>query len=271
LLAAAASMLLLQPGCSSAGGGFRLWGTSAARSRAAQEARGQQSFDLMSARARTKAGDDSFTSERDARKTLGARISPDGRWVAYEAERAGVHGVWVARRDGSEARRISGTSFAALPSWSPDGSRLLFVSRQTVRSDAWSLWTLEMHSARVSQAASLGGYRIAGASWFPDSRRVCYGSDTGLVVLDVASRSMQVLRVPAEALPIVGVPAVSPEGGRVVFAVSDSIWIASLGDGRVQRLLNEPDVDAFAWAPGGSQIVFRTARDAQWKVYVVQP
>jgi Tol biopolymer transport system component len=234
-----------------------------------QFGRNHQSFDLMAPPMRTKAGGNVAAAERDNRKA-GIRISPDGRWVAYEAELGGVHGVWIARRDGSDARRVSGTSFASFPAWSPDGSRLLFVARQFVRSDTWTLWTLEMRTARASRVASVGGVRIAGISWFPDNRRVCYGSEDRLVVLDIASGSTRILHVPSDA-PIVGVPAVSPDGGRVVFAVTDAVWIASLVDGRVQRLFNEPDVDAFAWAPGGGQIAFRTAHDGQWKLYIVQP
>jgi len=269
LLAVAAGALLLQPGCSSAGRGLRLSERPASRS-GREFGRSQQSFDLMAPTGRTKAGDAAAT-ERDNRKTGGVRISPDGRWVAYEAERSGVHGVWVARRDGSDARRVSGAYFAILPAWSPDGSRLLFVARQPARPDTWTVWTVEMRTAQVSRVASVGGVRIAGVSWFPDNRRVCYGSENRLVVLDVASGVTRMLPVPPDARPIVGVPAVSPDGGRVVFAAADAVWIASLVDGRAQRLINEPDVDAFAWAPSGGQIAFRTAHDGQWKLCIVQP
>jgi Tol biopolymer transport system component len=101
---------------------------------------------------------------------------------------------------------------------------------------------------------------------------VCYGGENHLVVLDVASGAARTLQVPADARPIVGVPAVSPDGGRVVFAVAaDGVWMASLADGRVQRLISERDVDAFAWAPGGRQIAFRNGRDGQWKLFDLEP
>jgi Tol biopolymer transport system component len=57
----------------------------------------------------------------------------------------------------------------------------------------------------------------------------------------------------------------------VVFAVAgDGVWMVVL-DGRMHRVISEGDVDAFAWAPGGRQIAFRTARDGQWKLQIVRP
>ena len=40
---------------------------------------------------------------------------------------------------------------------------------------------------------------------------------------------------------------------------------------RGAEVYDEPDVDAFAWAPGGGQIAVRTAHDGQWRLYIVQP
>jgi len=270
LLAGAVAGLL--PGCSFAGRGLRLSESPAARPRT-ERGPNQQPFELMPPPASAKkANSDSTSSQRDGRKTSAVRVSPDGRWVAYESNGGGVHGVWIARRDGSEPRRVSGASLAILPSWSPDGSHLLFVARSFTRPDIWGIWIVEMGTTRVNRVASVGSVQIAGASWFPDNRHVCYPKADRLVVLDISTGAASTLHVPSNARPIVGVPAVSPEGGRIVFAVaSDGVWLASLGDGRVQRLISERDVDAFAWAPGGRQIAFRSARDGQWKLYIVEP
>ncbi len=259
--------LMLLPGCSSAPGGLRLFGPPA-RARTAR-ASSQQTFDLMPAPVR-KNGDVTPQS-RDPRKDGVGRVSPDGKWVAYESDRDAIRSVWVARRDHSRERRVSGTHLAVLPTWSPDGSRLLFLERQFSRPEIWSASVLDMATEKVRIVASIGGPRPAGASWFPDNRRVCYGKEDRLVVLDVISGGKTDVPLPPGARPVIGTPAVSPDGGRIGFAVADGVWVASLADRRIEKLISEPDVDAFAWAPGGRQIAFRSSRDGQWKLYIVQP
>ncbi len=64
-----------------------------------------------------------------------ARLSPDGETVAYvvgtydETKDEGRSAVWLANVAGGEARQFtSGEATDAQPHWSPDGTRLAFVS-----------------------------------------------------------------------------------------------------------------------------------------------
>jgi Tol biopolymer transport system component len=183
----------------------------------------------------------------------------------------GVHGVWVAGRDGEQPRRVSGTRTALLPRWSPDGTRLMFLARETKRGTAWNIWIADPETATARKVTSSGVVSLAGAAWFPDSQRICYGSGNWLVVADTEDNATRSFRLPNESSRIVGVPAVSPDGRRVAFAVDgEGAWMVSLADGGVRQIVAEQDVDAFAWSPGGRQIAFRTGRDGQWKVRVVK-
>ncbi len=62
------------------------------------------------------------------------RISPDGEWVAFVSDRDGNDNLWVARIDGSDARKLSSERRGAVfsPSWTPDG-RYLVVSQRGER------------------------------------------------------------------------------------------------------------------------------------------
>jgi Tol biopolymer transport system component len=69
-------------------------------------------------------------------------FSPDGKWIAYVSDKTGGDNVWIARTDGSGARRISEDDEGAVrtsPAWSADG-RSVYVSRYRIRIDRYELW-----------------------------------------------------------------------------------------------------------------------------------
>jgi Tol biopolymer transport system component len=69
-------------------------------------------------------------------------FSPDGKWIAYVSDRSGGDNVWIARADGSGARRISQDDLGAVrtsPEWSADG-KSVYVSRLRIRWDRYELW-----------------------------------------------------------------------------------------------------------------------------------
>lgn len=69
-------------------------------------------------------------------------FSPDGKWIAYVSDRSGGDNVWIARTDGSGARRISDGDDGAVrtsPEWSADG-KSVYVSRHRIRLGHYELW-----------------------------------------------------------------------------------------------------------------------------------
>ncbi len=63
----------------------------------------------------------------DHAKNYHARPSPDGQQIAFDSDRDGERGIYVANVDGTNVKRVSGPGYGAIPSWSPDGTRLAFV------------------------------------------------------------------------------------------------------------------------------------------------
>ena len=55
-------------------------------------------------------------------------LSPDGRWVAYEARVASRAEIFVAPFGGDGERRLISTDGGEQPLWSPDGRELFFSS-----------------------------------------------------------------------------------------------------------------------------------------------
>ncbi len=205
----------------------------------------------------------------DGSRNYHPRLSPDGTLVAFDSDRDGVRGVYVSARDGTNVRRVSGPGYAAVPSWSPDGSRLAFIKAEPSSAGVWNIWVLNVGSGETTRLTAHSFGQPWGASWFPDGRRVCYSHEDRLIVLDTASGSSQLYPSPRKGR-LVRTPAVSPDGRKVIFQLyRDGAWLLDLADGSMRRVLADPSAEEFSWSPDGRRVAFHSRRDGQWGVWVM--
>ena len=123
----------------------------------------------------------------DAANNYHVRPSPDGKRIAFDSDRDGVRGVYVADENGQHVRRVSGDGYAAVPSWSPDGRTLAFARVEPERPKVLNLWTLELESGEMRRITKHADGQPWGASWFPDGRRIAYSHEDRLIVRDLES------------------------------------------------------------------------------------
>jgi|GEM_PF-3551956 hypothetical protein len=111
--------------------------------------------------------------------------SPDGRFVAFTgvprgAEQDANFDVYVVARDGSGLRRVTTeASYEGQPAWSPDGTRLAFVSDRAGQSDVYTMAVDGSDVRRVTEARALNplpgsGLAAAAPAWSPDASRLAY-------------------------------------------------------------------------------------------------
>jgi hypothetical protein len=205
----------------------------------------------------------------DGSRNYHAQPSPDGRFVAFDSDRGGVRAVYVAEHDGSNVRRISGDGYAALPTWSPDGSRLAFVRAEPDRPSVWNLWIQPLAGGAAERITEYRYGQTWAASWFPDGHRIAYSHETDLVIFDLTNGRMTVVVSPVHGR-LVRTPAVSPDGSRIVFQVFRAgAWMLNLADGSMQCVLADPTAEEFAWAPDGRRFAFHSRQDGRWGVYML--
>src|SRR5271169_1678532 len=107
------------------------------------------------------------------------QISPDGKRIVYVRQSAEVSSdrrvsnLWIVNFDGSEHRPLTtGTFSDTSPRWSPDATRLAFVSDRDGKSQLYVRWMDSGQTAKITDLENAP----AGISWSPDGRQVAFTS-----------------------------------------------------------------------------------------------
>jgi Tol biopolymer transport system component len=104
--------------------------------------------------------------------------SPRGDRIAFDLaydSHAGP-GIYVVRQDGNAVDRLTTLADDRQPSWSPDGTRILFVRR------GWELWIMDADGANerkllvVRRARGAPEDSTASAVWSPDATKIAFSS-----------------------------------------------------------------------------------------------
>ena len=156
-------------------------------------------------------------------------FSPDGSHLAFISDRSGAENLWVARPDGSDARRITHNELAheyASPAWAADG-RSVFVSLYRADRNAIELWRYPLDGGSGKELTG-GRFSALGAAPSPDGRYVYYAAHEGPVFEDDVHLPLWSIRqydlrtgrqdtvVTAQGSAMR--PALSPDGRLLVYA-----------------------------------------------------
>ena len=105
-------------------------------------------------------------------------VSPDGEWVAFVSDRDGADNLWIARIDGSDARKLSDEKHWGFisPAWTPDG-RYIIVTRTAQKPE------LTMYHVAGGSGVTLSGesdddkFFGVGVAVSPDGRYAYFAKD----------------------------------------------------------------------------------------------
>src|SRR5262245_44522803 len=176
-----------------------------------------RSLFLLTAASLTAATVPTIDESLNMKSVSGAQISPDGRYVAYQAassnwdENAFVTQIWIASTvTGERYQLTSGKKSSTGPTWAPDSHHLAFVSD---RDGKRQIYVISPHGGEAVQltheengvgavAWSPDGTSIAFASTGPDAktkkdRKEKYG-DFEVINHDYTMSHLWLIKVPAE-------------------------------------------------------------------------
>ena len=105
------------------------------------------------------------------------QISPDATMVAYVRYSMSIMRdrregrLWLVNTDGSSHRKLTSEDRSeSSPRWSPDGTRIAFVSGSTEGSEIYVYWVATGQIARLTQLERSPG----GIAWSPDGRQIAF-------------------------------------------------------------------------------------------------
>jgi Tol biopolymer transport system component/tetratricopeptide (TPR) repeat protein len=217
------------------------------------------------------------TATITAAATVTATVTPtvsiaDVGKIAFAAYNAGedAYAIYVIQADGSGLMRVIGE--ASQPALSPDGQKIAFHSW---RRDRLGLQAVNAEGGDMEDVIIGTQIEDGAPSWSRDGTKIAFASNKEV---DRKSR-IYVGWIAGTGEPVelrLGEsPDWSPQGDRIVHRGCDErgdncgLYIMDENGTNLTRLTTDASDNAPAWSPDGSQVVFMSARDGNWEIYVV--
>ena len=198
------------------------------------------------------------------------QISPDGRTIVYVRRQGDVmsdrmvSSLWLI--DVASGRQTPLAPAGASPRWSPDGTRVAFITGEGDRAQLFVRWVA---SGAVARVTDLPGDTSA-LAWSPDGRRLA-------LVATVAGEGMQLGKAPpkpegakwAEPLQVIDRVTYRNDGPGYVKPGYDHVFVVSADGGGARQLTfgRYDDGGPLSWTPDG-RVLFASIRgpDAERQV-----
>jgi eukaryotic-like serine/threonine-protein kinase len=190
-------------------------------------------------------------------------ISPDGSTIVMRTS-AGQEDLYIVKPDGSGLRKITDDPAKDRnPTWSPDGTRIVFYSD---RSGRYELWSIDVEGSDLQQITNTSGRTVWFPEWSPDGKKILTFNEISSFVFDVSG----VLPIAeSETLPPIekdvsfGASSWSPDGKWLAgLAMRDGVqtpgfWIYSIDSKSYTKVaeLGDGSFNRPAWTPDGRHII----------------
>jgi Tol biopolymer transport system component len=200
--------------------------------------------------------------------------------IAFASDRyGGTHNIFTMKPDGTDVRQLTliaspDDGAALLPSWSPDGSRIVYDHRNADAS-VRQIFLMNADGSNQHVVFNETSYLDYDPSWSPDGSRLIFSrcrpdfeacaaysvktDGTGLTALTSLSQNYKLNIVDVDR------PQYSPNGKAIAFqsynrgGVTSAIYVADSRGSNIRRV-TPTGLEAFDndWSPSGNTLVFTT-------------
>ena len=188
-------------------------------------------------------------------------VSPGGRQVAF----VGTGGIWIANADGTAPRQITSDPSDGSPSWSPDGSKIVF-SRERDGTVFLMIDELDGSAARPIPTGTVDTYNPA---WSPDGSAIAFAgsprqeaprTSLGLYVVSAGGGEPRSLGGSDVALP-----SWSPNADKLSYLSRGRIFVVDREGRTARAIFTEPGgaMTGLAWSPDGSELAIIGGADVR--------
>jgi serine/threonine protein kinase/Tol biopolymer transport system component len=206
---------------------------------------------------------------------------------AFASTRLGLPQLFLVNMDGTDLLQITDMEQGACqPSWSPDGSQLVFISPCAGRGEFYetiynesSLYIINADGSGLKQLTQSPGSDFDPA-WSPDGERIAFTSVRDgfrqIYTLDVNSLDVTLLTNTENTIES-SQPAWSPDGSRIAYTVKRvgtyQVWaMTNTGQESVQLARSGQDLWDFlpAWSADGKTVFFNQRRQGPFRPWLMR-
>ena len=191
----------------------------------------------------------------------GASLSADGRTLAYSYRDS----LWLMGVATGSTNEIVADGYAYQPQWSPDGSKVAFVSY----SNGYNRFLIYDTESGTSDFLTDDEYVTEqDLSWSADGSMIAFRSTRGgpwqIWVKNLISGSLTQVSASSSAR----YPRLSPDGQNLAYFESSSLYVMGLASGDALEVDTQTDRYSLSWSPDGQRLAYLAYLNDRYDLFV---